>query len=53
MAMAIGNHQSLTIKEVPEIEGFSKIQNEISFLQKVVHMRGDGVKDEHVLCSIE
>jgi uncharacterized membrane protein YccC len=40
MAMAADSNALLTIKEVPEIEGFSKIRNEIAFLQKVVHMRG-------------
>jgi hypothetical protein len=38
MAIAAGRKQSPSFKNVPEIESFPSIQNEITHLQKSLHM---------------
>lgn len=41
MAIAVYYNHEFLIKEVPHIEGFPKLRNEIIFLQKVIHLRSD------------
>ena len=41
MAIAVDHNIPYKIKNIPEIEGFSKIQNEISVLQEVLKLRGN------------
>ena len=39
LAMAVDKNQTTTIKNVPEIEGLQKIQNEIIELQKAIRFK--------------
>ena len=39
LAMAIDKNQTTTVKNVPEIEGYQKIQNEIIELQKAIRFK--------------